>query len=136
MSEENMELALAMADAFNRRDWDAFQALADNEIEVESRLAVMEGAFIGHEGMRRWWDSFLGAFPDYMVEIEELHDLGDVTLAYTRGQGHGVGSATPVIDPFWQPLQWRNGKCVWWRNCPTEEEALQAIESRVKTSGS
>jgi hypothetical protein len=32
----------------------------------------------------------------------------------------------PIVDPFWQPLRWRNGKCVWWRNCPTEKEALEA----------
>jgi hypothetical protein len=61
--------------------------LTDDEIQVESRLVAMEGAFGGHEGLRRWWDSFLGTFPDYTVEIEELRDLGDVTLAHIRGLG-------------------------------------------------
>ena len=126
MSQRNVELAIALADAFNRRDWDAFVALTDDEIQVESRLVAMEGAFAGHEGLRRWWDSFLGTFPDYTVEIEELRDHGNVTLAYVRGGGHGAGSATPVIDPFWQPARWRDGKCVWWRNCSTEAEALNA----------
>ena len=126
MSQENVELAVAMADAFNRRDWAAFVALTDDQIQVESRLVAMEGAFDGHEGLRRWWDSFLGTFPDYTVEIEELRDLGDVTLAHIRGWGHGAGSATPILDPFWQPLRWRDGKCVWWRNCSTEAEALEA----------
>jgi SnoaL-like domain len=90
-----------MADAFNRRDWTAFVALADDEIDVESRLVAMEGGFQGHEGLRRGWDAFLGAFPDYIVEIDELRDFGDVTLAHLRGLGHGAGSATPLIDPFW-----------------------------------
>ena len=58
MSEENVEHYLAMADAFNRRDWDAFLALTDDEIEVESRLVAMEGGYHGHEGLRRWWDDF------------------------------------------------------------------------------
>jgi len=119
-----------MADAFNRRDWVAFVALADDEIDVESRLVVMEGAFHGHEGLRRWWDSFLGTFPDYTIEIDELRDLGDVTLAHLRGWGHGAGSSTPLVDPVWQPLRWRDGKCVWWRNCSTEEEALEAAGLR------
>jgi hypothetical protein len=126
MSEENLELTRAFADAFNRRDWDAFLALADDGIEVESRLVGMEGAYSGHEGLRRWCDNLLGAFPDYAVEIEELRDLGDITLGHVRGRGHGVGSATPIIDPFWQPLKWRNGKCIWWRNCATEKEAFEA----------
>ena len=44
MSEENLDLTRALADAFNRRDWDAFLALADDGIEVESPLVEMEGA--------------------------------------------------------------------------------------------
>jgi hypothetical protein len=126
MSQENLELAQAMADAFNERDWDAFSGLAHQEIDVESRLVAMEGAYHGHEGLRRWWDNFLGAFPDYTLETQELRDLGDVTIAHMRGWGHGADSATPLIDPFWMPLRWQDGKCVWWRNCSTEKEALEA----------
>ena len=123
-----MELALAMARAFNRRDLDALVALADNEIKVESRLVAMEGAYRGHEGLRRWWDNFLGVFPDYEIEVEELRDLGgDVTLAHIRGWGHGADSEAPLIDPFWMPQRWRDGKCVWWRNCATEAEAFEAV---------
>jgi hypothetical protein len=40
------------------------------------------------------------------------------------------GSATPIIDPFWQPLKWRDGKCIWWGNCATEKEALEAAGLR------
>jgi hypothetical protein len=106
MSEENVERTLAMARAFNQRDWDAFVALTHDEIQVESRLVAMEGAYTGHEGLRRWWDNFLGA--------------------HIQGWGHGADSATPLIDPFWMPQRWRDGKCVWWRNCTTESEALEA----------
>jgi len=130
MSQENVKLAQAMADAFNERDWDAFSALTHEEIDVESRLVAMEGAYHGQEGLRRWWDNFLGAFPDYTLETEELRDLGDVTIAHMRGWGHGADSATPLIDPFWMPLRWQDGKCVWWRNCSTEEEALEAAGLR------
>jgi hypothetical protein len=88
---------------------------------------AMAGGYHGHAGLRQWWDAVLGAMPDYTVEIEELRDLGDVTLAHSRGLGHGATSATPVIDPFWQALRWRNRKIVWWRNCSTEAEALEAV---------
>ena len=126
MSQENVELARRAYDAFNRRDWDAFLGLVDENVEVESRLVVMEGGYHGHDGLRRWWDDFLGAFPDYTVEIEQLRDLGEVTLLHSRGWGHSAGSDTPLVDPFWQPIRWANGKCVWWRNCSTEAEALAA----------
>lgn len=26
----------------------------------------------------------------------------------------------------WHPVRWRDGKAVWWRNCSTEKEALEA----------
>jgi hypothetical protein len=82
-----------------------------------------------HDGLRRWWDDFVGAFPDYAVEIEEPRNLGEVTLSHVRGWGHGAESATPLVDPFWLPVRWRDGKAVWWRNCSTEQEALEAVRS-------
>jgi hypothetical protein len=30
----------------------------------------------------------------------------------------------------WFPMQWRDGKLVWWRNCSTEAEALEAMGLR------
>ena len=52
MSQENVDRALELLDAFNRRDLDAFVALANEGIEVESRLVAMEGGYHGHEGLR------------------------------------------------------------------------------------
>jgi ketosteroid isomerase-like protein len=130
MSHENVDLMLELYDAFNRRDWDAGLALVDDEVEIESRLVAVEGGYHGHEGMRRWWNDFLGAFPDYTLDIEELRDLGEVTLRHIRGSGHAADSATPLVDPFWHPVRWRDGKVVWWRNCSTEAEALEAVRLR------
>ena len=70
MSRKNVDRALELLGAFNRRDLDAFVALAHDEIEVESRLVAMEGGYRGHGGLRRWWEDFLGAFPDYNLEVE------------------------------------------------------------------
>ena len=127
MSQENVDLTREAYAAFNRHDWDAFVAFVDEDVEVESRLVAMEGGYHGHGGLRQWWDAILGAMPDYTAEIEELRDLGDVTLAHTRGLAHGAASATPVIDQFWHALKWRNRRIVWWRNCSTEAEALEAV---------
>jgi hypothetical protein len=127
MSLQNVEVHRRMVDAFNRRDWDTVVALADEAIVVESRLIVVEGGWVGHDGLRGWWDNFLAAFPDYTGELVEVRDLGgDATLSRVRGFGHGASSAAPMVDRFWQPTRWRDGKCVWWRNCPTEAEALRA----------
>jgi hypothetical protein len=124
MSQENVDRALELIEAFNRRDLDAFMALTHVQIDVESELGATEG---GHKGPRRGWESFLGAFRDYNLEVEELRDLGDVTLAQMRGWGRGADSATLLVDFVWIPMRWRDGKLIWWRNCSTEADALVAV---------
>jgi ketosteroid isomerase-like protein len=126
MSRRNLELARRAYEAFNRRNEEEFLALMDDEVEAESRLVAMEGGYHGHEGIRRWWNDFLGVFPDYAIELEELRDLGDVTLARFQARAAGASSGAPLFDPVWQPIRWRNGKCVWWKVCLTEAEALEA----------
>jgi ketosteroid isomerase-like protein len=117
-------------DAFNRRDLDAFLALMDADVEVGSRQVAIEGAYHGHDGLRRWWADLFDAFPDYTVEVEELRDLGDVMLVRIRAEAQSAHGDTTLHDRFWQVASWLDGKCVWWRNCPTEAEALEAAGRR------
>ena len=126
MSQENVQLAYRALEAFNRRDLDAVLALAHEEVVVESRLVAMEGGYHGHEGVRRWWENVFDVLPDYEVEVEEVRDLGDVTLARLRARAHGAESAAPLDEVIWQVARWRAGRYTWWRNFLTEAEALEA----------
>jgi ketosteroid isomerase-like protein len=130
MSRENLDLVLLMSEAFSRRDLDAFLALMHDEALIEPRFAALEGDYHGHEGVRRWWSNLLDVLPDYAVEIEAVDDLGDVTLTRLRGAAHGAASATPLVETWWQLAQWSDGKCIWWRNFATEDEALAAVRLR------
>ena len=86
MSEETVESALAMAEAFNRRDFDALAALADDDIKVESRLVAMEGAYGGHDGLRRGGTTSSASFPTTRSRSRSCVIGGDVTLAHIRSQ--------------------------------------------------
>ena len=130
MSQENVELARRAVDAFNRRDQDAFLGLMDDEVEAHSRIVAVEGGYHGLKAMRRWWDDFLGSFPDYTIDIEEARDLGTAVLCRFDARAHGAGSDTPLVDPVWHLTEWRDGKCVWWRVYTTEAEALEATVLR------
>jgi ketosteroid isomerase-like protein len=130
MSQETVELASQAFDAVNRRDLDAFLALIDDDVEIVTRIAVMEGGLHGHDGMRRWWENMFTAFPDYYFEVVDVRDLGDVTLASLRALGHGAGSDVPFEDLLWHASQWRRGKCIWWRAFETEAQALEAAGLR------
>src|SRR3954462_7974607 len=128
MSQENLELVWRLADAFNRRDLDAYLALTDEDVEAIPRMGAMEGGYHGHDGTRRWWTDLLGAFPDFSVEFHEAHDMGEnLTLAAAHARGHGAGSDTPFEQEFWQVVRWRRGRCFWWAHCGTRAEALEAV---------
>jgi ketosteroid isomerase-like protein len=127
VSEENVELHRRAIDAVNRRDLEGFLALSDEDVEVVSRVVAFEGGLRGHDGVRRWWEGWFQAFPDYRVEVAEVRDLGEVTLAAMTAVGHGAGSEIPFEDNPWLACRWRDGKCVWWQVFRSEGEALEAI---------
>ena len=129
MSQENVELVRRGADAFNRRDLDAYLALTDDDVEVVPRVGAMEGesSYRGHDGVRRWWSNLLDVFPDWNVEVVEVRDLGDLTLATVRLSGHGAGSAAPTNQANGHVVRWWRGKCVWWRAFGSRAEALEAV---------
>jgi ketosteroid isomerase-like protein len=126
MSQENVELYRRCVDAFNRRDLDAFLALMDDDVEAVSRLVAIEGNLKGHDGIRRWWKSWFDVWPDYEIQILEVRDHQDVTLANLHALGHGAGSDVPFEDATWQLARWRRGKCILWRVFNNRNEAFEA----------
>jgi ketosteroid isomerase-like protein len=127
MSQENLELTRRALELFRDRDLDGFLAMLDEDVEAYPLLAGMEGGYRGHDGVRRWWASLLGTFPDFHGEIVELEDVGDLTIAALRLRGHGAESDTPLDTMAWQVAQFRNGKCIGWRVYTRKVEALQAV---------
>jgi ketosteroid isomerase-like protein len=115
------------ADAFSRHDFEAFVAICDDDIELVSRHLELEGSghLRGHAAVRRWWSTLLSVYPDFTSEIEEVRDLGDVTIAQHAFRGEGIESGAQMEQRQWQVTRWRDNKAVWWKSCPTEAEALE-----------
>ena len=132
MSQENIELGQRAAEAFSRHDLDGFLAVCDPDVEFTSRHVGLEGgdSHRGHDGVRIWWEKLLAVFPDFSSEIEEVRDLGDVTIARHRFRGRGIESDAPIEQTNWQVTKWRNRKAIWWRSCLSEAEALEAADLR------
>jgi ketosteroid isomerase-like protein len=130
MSREDVERTTRAYDAFNRRDLDSLLAMMDADVEAVPQLAAMEGNYHGHEGMRRWWQSLLEAWPDYRAEVVEVRDLGPATLAKVRVGGHAADSGIPVMETSWHVWRWRRNKAVWFAVFPTEAAALEAAGPR------
>src|SRR5436190_15433526 len=128
MSQENVELVYRAADAFKRRDLDAFLALCDPDVEYYARIGELEGGgpFRGHAGIRSWWEGLLALSPNFSTEIEAVRDAGDVTITRVRQRGRGGESDAPMEQMQWIVTRWRNGKSTWSRNVLSEAEALEA----------
>src|SRR5207244_12383017 len=105
MSQENVELAYRLYDAVSRRDLDALLAVTDENVELISILVSVEGGYHGQAGFRRRWENGFDAIPNYRTEVEEIRDLGDLTLAAIRLRGHGACSVAATEQRLLKVLQ-------------------------------
>ena len=132
MSQENVELVRRAYDAFNRRDLDALLALCHPDVEFISYAMQVEGGdpYRGYQGVRGWWESLLAVYPDFRADIEDVRDLGDLTITRVRMYGRGVESDAPMDQTVWQVARPRDGKVSEWRFFSSEAEALEAAGLR------
>jgi steroid delta-isomerase-like uncharacterized protein len=129
MSQETVELARRIFDAFSRRDVDAFVALLGPDVvwEENPELPGLRDVYRGRAEVREWMAAVLEVFENQKVEVVELTDLSDdrvfaETVLTARGQGSGV----PVELRFWTVAWFAEGKVtrrqVFW----TRDQALEA----------
>ena len=131
MSEENVELAYRVHEALKRRDLDALLALADPDIEYFPCIRQLEGGgptaacrnpkLVGEHARHR---------PDFSTEVEDVRDLGDITVARAHIRGHGIASGASMEQTLSQVAEWRQKKCARRRTFASEAEALEAAGLR------
>jgi ketosteroid isomerase-like protein len=128
MSEENADLNYRSHDAFNRRDLEGYLAFNDPDVEFTSYERAVEGLgpYRGHDGVRAWWEEVLEVMPDLRVELDEVRDLGDLTLACGRLRGTGARSGASFERAYWGVFRWHDKRIVWWHAFQSEAEALEA----------
>jgi ketosteroid isomerase-like protein len=71
----------------------------------------------------------MGAYDDYKIEAEEIHDLGrGVTFSVVLQQGRPAGSGGTVKLRYGTFADWVDGKAVRVWNYPDIDEARAAAE--------
>ena len=97
MSEANVEIVRSAFEAFNEGGTEAFIAYAHPEIEFTTPpdLASEPDTYTGHDGVRRYWDSFFEIMEDIKVESLAAHDWGEELvvveiLLQARGRATGL----------------------------------------------
>jgi ketosteroid isomerase-like protein len=130
MSQENVEIVHGLYDAFNRRDFNAFLALTDTDVRWVPLAAAIDGDYLGHDGMRRWWTGMIDVFSDFTVEVVDVREFGELTLTRLGTRGRGTGGGAPFEMTLWQLAEWRDGRLLWCGSYETEAEALEAVGPR------
>jgi ketosteroid isomerase-like protein len=127
MSQENVELSLRLADAWNRRDGEATVALWDPEgVWYPPFEGITEGTtYRGHTGVRQYFEDLAEFTEENRAEYPEVRDLGDQVLGLGRAwfrftSGVELDQEVGFLDT------WRNGKCVEARAWLNHAEALEA----------
>jgi ketosteroid isomerase-like protein len=131
MSQENVELVRRIFEAANRGDFEGALALmnAPPEFEfVQSGVLIPDLSDVqrGPEGLRRVYETFLGAFDDIHLEVHELIDAGDRVFGSYTIRGRGTHSGAKTSWDVWNVWTVQDGRVVRWLGFGDRDAALQA----------
>ena len=127
MPSENVEIARAAFDAWNRGDLDAWVEAFDADAEFYPLRAQLEGrSYRGHDGVRRFIGELKEDWEEVRFEIEEMLDLGERGVGSGRFRARGRASGVELDVPLGWIGEVRNGKIVYARFFSDPAEALEA----------
>jgi ketosteroid isomerase-like protein len=118
----------ALADAINRADPDAAVAVCDPEIEFLSVLAVSGKAYLGHAGIREYFDDVASHWAEWRVEVHRTAEATDGRVAIVMTMHvRGKESGAVLSEETGHVWTLRDGRLR--RNRPYREadEALRAV---------
>jgi uncharacterized protein len=128
MSEENVEIVRRGYEAWNRRDFNQILDLVDPEIEwtfAQGLRPGVDAVYHGHEGVRRFWETFIEPWEEITVEVEELRDSGDRVLAFVRFRAVARDGLT-LDAPYVHVLTFRESRILRFEAFDNRDDALEA----------
>jgi uncharacterized protein len=128
VSSENLEIVQRGFEGFNAKGVDGIIPFLDPNFEATTPpdLATEPGTFRGHEGVRRWFDSFYEVMDGIRWDAHEFHEAGDcVVVEFTlraRGKTTGLEFGQDAVMVWWL----HDGKATRVELFRTMDEALAA----------
>ena len=126
-----MEVVRDAFDAFGAADVERLLQFMDPEIKFEPHLALLEGNYRGHDGVREFMaDAFLTPEDSVSRIDRDFRDLGDRVLASGTFHIRGGISGIEYEAPFAILARVREGRIVHMKDYVNEAEALEAAGLR------
>jgi ketosteroid isomerase-like protein len=128
MSQENVELVRRGLEAFNSEDLEQILGFIHPEFETEvpPQFSAEPDRYVGHEGVRRYFETFREAMDEIRFRIERLWDAGDCVVLAVRLTAKGRQTGIPVEQHFAQVWRVRDGKAKQVTTYSSLPEALEA----------
>jgi ketosteroid isomerase-like protein len=128
MSQENVEIVRQIFRAFNSEDIELVLTFThtDFELEVPPALSAEPDIYRGHDGMRRYWESFQDAMDEIRLQPERLCDAGEAVVVAMKLTAKGRRTAIAVEQRIAGVWTIRDGKVMRIRAYVSLSEALAA----------
>ena len=128
MSTDAEKSVRRLADAITRGDPEAAVAVCDPAVRFLSVLAVSGRAYIGHDGIREYFDDVSSAWTEWRVDVHRVAAAPDGRVAivmtmHMRGKESGAALAQRT-GHIWTL---RNGKLLSNQPFREPEQALRAV---------
>jgi ketosteroid isomerase-like protein len=128
MSQENVEAFLEINHALRRGDVEAVLQWVDEEGVLLAARSAVEGAYHGHDGVRRFMADNAENFEKFEPHYPDVRDLGDRVLAigtiHVRGRGSGVETDISAAGIATFNAE---GRVVRWEDFRERHLALEAV---------
>ncbi len=129
MTDPDVALCLTMVDRLNADDIEGILASCHEDVVAEPILARVEGgAFVGHDGMRRWFAERDAAWETIRVEpTGDVRREGSHLLMDATFRSHARESGVDIEAQAVLAAEVAGGKVTWWGVYSTEADALARI---------
>lgn len=129
MSERNVETLRRGFDALNRGEIGGILAFVhpDFETVVPPELSAEPSAYRGHDGVRRYFESFSDVMRDIRFNADHIWDAGDAVVVALRLTARGKETGIPVEQQVGQVWTIHDGMAVRVQNFVTVLEALESV---------
>ena len=122
-----MELFHRVAAALNRGDVEYAVRHSTEDVVLIAARSALEGAFVGHDGLRKFFADTATNFEVLQARYDDVRDLGEervlaIGTIHIRGRGAGVETDVPVAGI----ATYREGKLSRWEDYRERRAALKA----------
>jgi ketosteroid isomerase-like protein len=132
MSQENVEVVRRIFDAFNRRDWSAWESHHHPDVVwLDPPDAPDSGTHRGVGDIRRLFEELLETGENWRVQVDSIETVGQ-NRVLMRGRSVFVGrvSGFPVEDPLFQLFELEESSVRRVQTFRSTTDALEAAGLR------